>query len=214
MQTSQSSGSLACGLIPFFVRVLHVIQRMRAWGALLLVSSMCFGTSSSAAVITYHSSNNGGTNWSYNYTVAATGTGSAIDEFTIYFDPLLYQNLVLQTTPISWDTIVIQPDAGLVASGFLDGLALVAGLAPGAAVSGFSVSFEYLGNGAPGAQPFDIVDPNTFATISQGTTQSAVAEVPEPGAAWLLALPLLFLFLSRTRRGLPGVNPRSAQNAI
>jgi MYXO-CTERM domain-containing protein len=51
----------------------------------------------------------------------------------------------------------------------------------GGGVSGFAVTFDWLGTGEPGAQPFDIVDPDTFEPIYSGTT------VPEP-AAGLMAM--------------------------
>jgi MYXO-CTERM domain-containing protein len=56
------------------------------------------------------------------------------------------------------------------------------GIPVGGAVSGFAVQFDWLGSGAPGAQPFDIVDPQTLQPLFSGTT------VPEPAGLLLLAL--------------------------
>jgi len=48
-------------------------------------------------------------------------------------------------------------------------------IAIGEHVYGFAVSFDWLGEGEPGAQFYEIIDPDTFETINSGWT------VPEPG---------------------------------
>ncbi|MBN1765568.1 MAG: PEP-CTERM sorting domain-containing protein, partial [Sedimentisphaerales bacterium] len=55
-------------------------------------------------------------------------------------------------------------------------------IAPGETVSGFSVSFDWLGTGVPGAQFYEIIDPDDFSTLDSGYT------VPEPGTTILLCL--------------------------
>ena len=47
---------------------------------------------------------------------------------------------------------------------------------------GFAVQFTWLGAGTPGAQPFEIVDPDTFQTLESGST----TVVPLPATGWLL----------------------------
>ncbi|MEO8444764.1 MAG: hypothetical protein ABI567_07150, partial [Gammaproteobacteria bacterium] len=57
-----------------------------------------------------------------------------------------------------------------------------AGIASGQSVSGFAVSFTWLGAGTPGAQTFQIYDASTFGLLGSGTTTA----VPAPTAFWLL----------------------------
>lgn len=151
----------------------------------------------SAAVISFTPTLLGGIQWKYDYTVAAATSDPAIDEFTIFFDPTGYANLAVVAAPLGWDPLVIQPDAGIPADGFFDALALVVGISPGTSLGGFAVSFDFVGTGTPGTQRFDIVDPNTFATLSTGFTTAAVVapptDVPEPNALTLVGLALALL---------------------
>lgn len=47
------------------------------------------------------------------------------------------------------------------------------------------LSFIWVGNGTPSAQPYEIYDA-TFNILSSGTTQSSVSNVPEPSSMILL----------------------------
>lgn len=154
----------------------------------------------SAAVISYTPSFLGGNQWTYDYTVAAAAGDPTIDEFTIYFDYTLYENLTAAVSPSGWDPLVIQPDTS-PSDGFFDALALVAGISPGDSLGGFAVSFDFLGTGTPGAQSFDIVDPNTFETLSSGFTSiaSSNTSVPEPNTLALMVLALVLLLTFRSR---------------
>jgi hypothetical protein len=189
-------------LVPTFVRrLLRPGHLVRAIATILLLCTSLFAVGrASAAVITYELTPEAGNRWTYQYTVSAAASDPAIEEFTIFFDPALYANLLRVLAPSGWDALVIEPDPGLPADGFFDALALVAGIAPGSSLGGFAVSFDFLGNGRPGVQGFDIVDPVTFGTISSGITELERAiDLPEPGTAWLLAVPLLLLLRSRSR---------------
>jgi len=161
----------------------------------------------SAAAIQASYTSLGGNAWSAAFTVTNNGDAAPISEFTVFFSEALFSNLSLGGSPSTWDSIVIQPDTGIPAAGYLDALALDSNdaLGLGASQAGFEVSFDFLGQGAPGALPFDIVDPNNnFAVLSSGRTTvvfTDVGTVPEPGA---LSLALLALGLiarpSLTRR--------------
>lgn len=154
----------------------------------------------SATVISFTPTLVGGNQWIYNYTVASSVGDPAVDEFTVWYDQTLYTNLSVVASPVGWDPIVIQPDATIPADGFFDALALITGISPGTSQSGFAVSFDFLGNGAPGTQRFDIVDPNTFATLSTGLTSAASLppiEVPEPNTLALAVLGLVLLLARR-----------------
>lgn len=97
--------------------------------------------------------------------------------FTVYFDPALYADLQVATPApgADWDAIVRQPDTGLGSDGFYDAEARFDDSAPTAF---FRVSFEWLGAGTPGAQPFEVREPEpSFAAVATGTTT-----VPEPAA--------------------------------
>jgi len=163
--------------------------------------------SASAAAIQASYTSLGSNAWSAAFTVTNDGDAAPISEFTVFFSEALFSNLSLAGSPSTWDSIVIQPDTGIPAAGYLDALALDSddALGLGASQGGFVVSFNFLGQGGPGALPFDIVDPNNnFEVVSSGRTTSVftdVGTVPEPGA---LSLALLALGLisrpSLTRR--------------
>ena len=98
----------------------------------------------------------------------------------------LYDNLSVTTPLADWDEIAINPDASIPDDGFYDAIALVAGIAPGDTLSGFSVQFDWLGAGTPGNQFFDVVDSGTFDVLESGETVLASAPVPEPATLWLM----------------------------
>jgi hypothetical protein len=130
--------------------------------------------------------------WEYTYEttnldLSIDGQPVAIKEFTIWFDSGLYTNLVVTTpAPLSnaWNEIVWQPEPVLQDPGAYDALALVSnpGIATGQSARGFSVSFEWLGQGTPGSQRYEIINPDTFETVDAGLT------IPEPATLLLLAV--------------------------
>lgn len=97
--------------------------------------------------------------------------------FTVYFDPELYTALqtALPAPGSDWDAIVLEPDAGLGSDGFYDAEGLFDDPSANAV---FRVSFEWLGTGTPGDQPFEVREPEpSFAVVQSGTT-----DVPEPAS--------------------------------
>jgi len=126
-----------------------------------------------AATVNYTATHVGGTTWRYDYVLTNDSLLVDIEEFTIYFAPNLYANLVAGPTA-GWDILVIQPDSQIPDDGFYDGLVMgLSGIAPGGVAAGFSVTFNYLGAGTPGTQPFEVVDPQSFAPILSGSTVAA-----------------------------------------
>lgn len=129
----------------------------------------------------------GGGRWQYTYDVTNDALVLRIEEFTIWFDFGSFANLTV-TTPdppsSNWDELAVQPDPLLGDDGFYDALSLAGGIDVGQTVSGFAVTFDWLGVGRPGSQRFDVVDPDTFQPIYTGRT------TPEPAALALLAIML------------------------
>jgi hypothetical protein len=132
----------------------------------------------------------GGNQWSVAFSVTNTGDPAPVSEFTVFFAEGLFANLAVTGSPGTWDSIVIQPDSGIPADGFFDALVLdqVDALDNGESQSGFSMTFDFLGSGAPGALPFDFLDAN-FTVIASGRTTlpgGGGGNVPEP-ATWVLS---------------------------
>jgi hypothetical protein len=138
-----------------------------------------------ATVIDYTSAALGGNRWRFDYTIHNDTLGAPLDEFTVFFDENLFANLADATGPSDWDLLLIQPDTAIPAAGYFDGLALAGGIAAGDMLSGFSVTFDYLGAGAPGAQLFSIVDPVSFDELDSGVTHGPHG-VPLPGSLPLM----------------------------
>jgi hypothetical protein len=136
--------------------------------------------------IRYQTSDLGSGNYQYTYDVANISLTTPIEEFTIWFDFGLYKNLAIRTPdpPASnWSEIVIQPEPVLQDDGAYDAKALGLGIGIGQIVTGFAVSFDWLGDAVmPGAQFYEIIDPVTYQTIDSGYT------VPEPATLLLLGL--------------------------
>ncbi len=164
---------------------------------------MVFGLISMAhsTTINYGVNDLGGGKWEYDYTVLNDTLGSPIDEFTIYFDYGLYDNLSVTTPVADWDELTVNPVLilGSPETGFYDALAFVAGIAPGSSMSGFSVAFDWLGSGTPGSQFFEFVDPATFGVLDSGLTTVTSSPVPEPGTMMLLGSGIAALLCFRRK---------------
>jgi hypothetical protein len=113
------------------------------------------------------------------------------EEFTIWFEYGLYENLSVETPPVlppgGWDEMVIQPEPVLEDDGAYDAKALTGGIEVGWTDGPFVVAFDWLGAGEPGSQFYEIIDPVTLETIDCGWT------VPEPATILLLGLAGLVL---------------------
>ena len=179
------------------------MSRIRStWLTLALAG---FALRAHATVIDYQLVPLGGNSYQYIYTVqndGSLGAGTSISEFDLLFDPTLYDESSLtlaSPTTISGNWSEIFLASGLSVPAAYDALATSAGIGVGSGVTGFAVDFTWLGPGTPGAQPYEIYDPNSFVLLEQGTTV-AVSAVPIPAALWLLASGIAALLaMSRTR---------------
>jgi hypothetical protein len=116
--------------------------------------------------------------WSVSYTLSGT-TFQVNQGFTIFFPSSQFKNLSTPLSPTGWNVLSVQPDVGLAAPGFLDGLALI-NSAP--LNQPFGLTFDWLDTGPPGAQSFEMYDQTgTFQVISSGQAVVAGPAVPEPG---------------------------------
>jgi hypothetical protein len=168
-----------------------------------VLAASCFGGSNTW--ISYEAEDFGGGRWEYTYEVAnidlsISDQPAAIKEFTIWFDWGLYSNLVVTTVaPLSntWDQIVWRPEPVLHDAGGYDALAKLAnpGIAAGQSVKGFSVSFDWLGQGTPGSQRYEIINPDTFGTLDAGMTI-----VPEPASVLFFIGGICSFFHKRPNR--------------
>lgn len=166
-----------------------------AAGAIFVFFFAAVGFSVPMTQIWYQADELGAGRWQYTYDVSNFSLPGPIEQFTIYFEygddvQPLYDDLAVETPDPpagDWSEIVLQPEPVLSDDGLYDALALYPGIAQGQTVSGFKVSFDWLGEGQPGPQPYEIIDPQTFETIDSGQT------IPEPAALLLLGLGTLAL---------------------
>lgn len=134
------------------------------------------------------------------------------DGITIYFPSSDYSLITNAVAPIGWDLLVIQPDAGLPADGFLDLLHIAGPLIGAFGPTTFSDDFNYLGANTPGAQRFELYGASPFAVVLSSQTQSV--NIPEPSTLALIALAFLLAAstpVSRTsqlNRSVSGRNSR------
>jgi len=169
-----------------------VMKKTVSTGLLLVFCLGAAGLAGPMTQIWYSAEELDGGRWQYNYelvNISLTYPGPPpayrpIEEFTIWFEYGLYDNLAVETpdTPAGWDQVVWQAEPVLLDDGGYDAKASGAGIPPGRSVGGFAVSFDWLGEGEPGPQFYEIIDPATLETIDSGMT------VPEPATLLLLAI--------------------------
>ena len=161
-------------------------KTIAALGVLLLALS-----SAQAATVSYTATLLSGNKWRYDYTLDNTVPAPTFDGFTVYFDPALFEHLTGAQVPLGWDPLVLQTDTVVPADGAFDALLKSGPLADGAVVTGFSVSFTYLGSDNPGSQRIELYDSGVlsgdFAVVQTGRTSSA-QQVDEPASAALALL--------------------------
>lgn len=163
---------------------------MKRFAALAVVAACCsLGLQSAQATkIESQFTQVAGPSWTVEFTVTNDGVVPSVGEFTVFFDETLYSNLSVIASPLTWDSIAIQPDPGIPAIGYYDSLVIdpAGALTATQVQGGFKAGFTFLGVGTPGALPFSVVDGN-FQTIESGTTTFTVTSaVPELGTLAML----------------------------
>ncbi|MHC4721541.1 MAG: outer membrane protein assembly factor BamB family protein [Planctomycetota bacterium] len=132
-----------------------------------IIISLCLASVGWATEVDYALEDVGGGQWVYHYTLTNDTLGVDIGGFVIWFEPGLYENL----------SIVSEPEIGygwyqdiVWFLGAYRAFAWGGGIGVGENESGFAVRFTYLGEGAPGGQEFDIVDPIEYVSLEAGWT--------------------------------------------
>ena len=135
--------------------------------------------------------------WKATYELGNLGYSPGIQWFTIFFDYGLYDHLVAETsTPIhaQWQEEVKNPlfSSPLPFPGIYDSWTTFEGISPGQFLTGFTISFDWLGEGAPTrGQQFEVYA-NAEEPLSPwgGTT----VYIPEPATLLVLSVGSLFAF--------------------
>ena len=165
---------------------------------LLGLLALGFAQGAAAVLITYQATDlpnvpGPADRWQYSYQVS--GSFGLAGGFNILFSPLLYSNLE-PSAPQNlgdWNVVVAaqpNPDPVVLADGLYTAVAIAAN--PSLATT-FIVTFDWLGVGTPGSQPFEVFDETGFLPSEGGLTQAVGQVVPLPSTLALLVLGLLAL---------------------
>jgi hypothetical protein len=184
---------------------------------LLAVVLLTAAPTALASPIFYEAENLSGDRWEYTYTVG-NETAGEIDWFTIFFAPDLYAFDTIVVGPdeevdpdtfagaTDWDVIVAAPEPLFPGSsdnqpGFYDAFAFGDPVFPGSRVSGFTIAFTWLGDGAPGSQPFTLFGEDLLPVLGDNLftepLNAGPVPVPEPGTLGLLTASVALLGFAR-----------------
>ena len=167
---------------------------------LLLISTwLSVSGVASATLVEYEKISQSANYYEYQYTITNDGAFD-IEAFSIFFEADAYQNLVIISSPVGWDPLVIEPDP-FFGDGFVDWYSLGSGIEAGDILDGFMVGFDWIGaEEVPfPSQSFDVYDPITFDSLDSGSTIE-MALIPEPSSGLLLFMGLLIHFVPLNRK--------------
>jgi len=155
----------------------------------LVQAGVVFGDS--ATQIRYTTTDLGSGRWQYEYEVTNLSLGQILEEFTVWFESDLYENLAVVSVPPTalWRGTVWQPDPILATDGGYNAKNVLegAGIPEDETLGGFAVSFDWLATGTPDSQFYEVIDFVTSDVIDSGYT------VPEPATLCLLGLGVVLL---------------------
>jgi outer membrane protein assembly factor BamB len=156
----------------FFKRVSGKSQQVPVLIAIISLISILSSTAP-ATEVGFVPEDIGGGQWVYHYMLTNDTLADPIEQFIIWFEPWLYENLSIVSDPhigYDWYQDTVEPDPVWLYYGAYRALAWDEGIPVGDSESGFAVRFTYLGEGTPGPQEFDIVDPNEYISLEAGWT--------------------------------------------
>jgi hypothetical protein len=158
--------------------------------ALLLLFGLSFIALEVQAVeVSFTTFSLGGDDYRYEYTIqndGSLGTTTPVKLLDLLFDPTMYSEASLSNTSApsltaDWNMAFLASAPSVPAAFDISTSGL--GIPVGSQLGGFAVQFHWLGSGLPGAQPFEIYDPNSLDLIASGIT----SPVPEPDV-WVMML--------------------------
>ena len=149
--------------------------------------------------ITYNIAEIGPGHWEYLYTVENIDLTAGIEQFIVWFDFSLYDNLAITTVyppARDWTESIVEPGPTAADPGRYEAITQASpqAITIGHSAGGFAVSFDWLGTGDPGPQFYEILEPFTTNVIDSGWTI-----VPEPLTITLLGLGALVLCSHKKR---------------
>jgi hypothetical protein len=157
----------------------------------------CLGTQAGALTVTYQAVDlvdtvAGADRWRHDYVL--NGDLGEFEGLSLLFDVASFRALKVaaEPDPTALSSFLEQPSPALSA----DGIYTISAVRPIAAERlSFGLSFDWIGRGAPGSQPYELFNAD-FNLTGLGRT----APVPEPASASLLVLALSALALLLRRR--------------
>jgi hypothetical protein len=191
---------------------MEIPMLFRSYSLFVPIILLSFQAASASVLVDYGVTNLGSGEYLYDYSIfndGSLGAGVPIQLLDISFDSAMYQgpSIVTPNPPASQWSQMILNSVGRVPMAY-DVLALDGGIPVGSTVSGFAVQFDWLGQGLPGPQQFQIYDSGTFALLQSGETTSN-GPAPEPSTFGMLAIVLAYgarkIWLIRSPRPSPAV---------
>jgi hypothetical protein len=132
----------------------------------------------------------GADRWQFTY--RAAGSLNPFEGFNVLFKPSDFAALSVDSTPPGWLTYALGPDLAFATDGVFSSTIDGTGTLP----AEFIVSFDWIGTGVPGSQPFEIFD-DSFNVAGEGITTPAT--LPEPGSLILMGGGLAAFAMIRRR---------------
>ena len=173
-------------------------RHLLRWASSALCALLLAASAAQAASVEYTLTDLGGNTWRYDFVLVNSPAAPSFDEFTVFFPGDKYSSIALMSSAAGWDPLVIQPDPGIPADGYFDGLRIAGAMPGGSVATGFALTFSYVAGMRPGRQRFDLIDSSSFTTVYSGTT--VATSVPEPQTHLMLALGLGLMGALQKRR--------------